>query len=243
MVPTVVMVAALVTAYDPVGEVPFYTTPGCAVRFPCIVDKPATVERVQMYVSDNRGKTWTLYEEITPDQKAFFFQARKPGEYWFTLRTKKRDGTFDPAHPAKLVVMQRVAFETGTGTDSAALPKPTAEIANELDDELTRLELELIRKEIKRLAGEGQLTPDTEQKIDRLRARLSEARDRLRSREPLRAAPPTLSDPLVGSTEDRIPNSLRSVDPPPFKPLPPIIPTAPAQAPSEAPQPRVLERR
>jgi hypothetical protein len=230
MVPTVVMIAALVAAYDPVSEVPLYKTPGPTLRIPCKVDGTAAVERVQLYVSDNRGKTWTLYEEIAPDQTAFTFQARKPGEYWFTARLKKRDGTLDPADPADFVVMQRVAVETGSGAEP--LLKPTAEIAGELDDELTRLELELIRKEIKRLSEEGRLTPDAEERIDRLRNRLRDARDRLRSRDPLRATPP-----LAGP--QWIPDN-RLI--PPTTTAPPVVPTAPARVPPEAPQPRVPER-
>jgi hypothetical protein len=51
--------------------------------------------------------------------------------------------------------------------------------AKELDEELTRLELELIHKELKRLAEEKGLSPDVEQKIDRLRDRLRNVQERL----------------------------------------------------------------
>ena len=230
MVPTVVMVAALVTAYDPVAEIPLHKTPGPVLRMPCKVNEPATIERVQLFVSDNRGKTWTLYEEITPDKTEFTFQAREPGEYWFTARLKKRDGTLDPADPANLVVMQRVAVETGTGTRPEPLQKSTAAIANELDDELTRLELELIRKEIKRLTEETRLTPEAEQKIDKLRERLRDTRDRLRPRDSQSTVSPTGVPPGPPIYDNRY-------APAPTTTAPPITP-----APSEAPPPRVPER-
>ena len=82
MVPTVMMVAALVAAYDPVSELPLYKAPGPALRIPCKVDRAATVECVQLYVSDNRGLTWTLYEEIAPDKAEFTFGLRLAATHW-----------------------------------------------------------------------------------------------------------------------------------------------------------------
>jgi hypothetical protein len=260
MIATFVMVAALTAGgYDPV-EPRVHQAPGPAFQIPCKVDGIQAIERVQLYVSDNRGKTWTLYEEITPDKSAFTFMARKPGEYWFTARLKKKDGTLDPADQSQFVVMQRVAVETGVGSgDPLVSPaKPTmADTVKELDEELTRIEMELIRKEIKRLTEAKKLTSETEEKIDRLRGRLRRVQDRIRSdREDatneLRSNPPGVY-PAPGTyspapPDDRIP------PPPPLPPVgirgqgadsvqgplgePVMVPRSP-----EAPMPRVVPLR
>lgn len=234
MVATFVMVAALTAnGYDPVADVPVYKTPGPAFKIPCKVDGAQAIERVQLYVSDNRGKSWTLHDEITPDQDAFVFQARKAGEYWFTARLKKKDGSLDPARTADFVVMQRVEVETGSGYVEPVYPKskqPAAEAAKELEEELTRIEIELIRKEIKRLSGAKKLTPETEDKIDRLRGRLRETQARIQrdSEDPtdgLRSSPPPIfPSPYMppSAPDDRIP-------PTATPPALPPIPTAPGR--------------
>jgi hypothetical protein len=130
MVATFVMVAALTAGYQP----PIHKTPGPTIKIPCKVDGAQAIDRVQLYVSDNRGRTWALYEEITPDKAAFTFLARKPGEYWFTARLKKKDGTLDPANPGDFVVMQRVEVETGTSEPLPQAAKTTAaDVVAELD--------------------------------------------------------------------------------------------------------------
>jgi hypothetical protein len=245
MISTWVMAAALTAgAHDWAPATPPVATDngaevhrvrGPAFAIPCRVDGTKAVERVQLYVSDNRGKTWALYEEIAPDKGAFIFTAKKPGEYWFTARLKKKDGTLDPADPAHFVPMQRVAVATGTNYEPPTIAKPTSEIANELDDELTRLELDLIRKEMKRLAEAKDLGPNTEEKLDRLRTRLRDVRDRLRrDREadlgPSRGLPPSPYYP----PDDR-----------PFPPDGPRVesPLIPAPVLPVAPLPRVPEPR
>jgi hypothetical protein len=221
MIATFVMVAALTASgYDPAPEV--HKIPGPAFQIPCKVDQPKEIDRVQLYVSDNRGKTWALYQEITPNEDSFTFYARKPGEYWFTARLKKKDGTLVPTDQAKFVVMQRVAVETGTGYGEPASPLPSVkpiatatEIAKELDDELTRVEMELIRKEIKRLAEVKKFTPETGDKIDRLRMRLRDVQAHIRRNRddsplatqsnPPAVYPPSPYIPPPAATDDRIP--------------------------------------
>jgi hypothetical protein len=241
MVATLVMAAALTAGYEPV-----YKIPGPALKIPCKVDSPQAVERVQLYVSDNRGQTWAFYDEITPEKDSFVFSARKPGEYWFTARLKKKDGTLDPARTADFVVMQKVEVETGTGYSEPVPPPLTrssaADVAKELEDELTRVEMELIRQEIKKLSEAKKLTPETGDKIDRLRARLREIQDRGRREgdDPVpvvRGAPPRVY-PIPGNFGNSLPDDRI---PPTITPALPVIPVVPA--PNEAPMPRVRETR
>jgi hypothetical protein len=259
MLTTLVAAAALAAGYDPVSDIPVHKTPGPAFQIPCKVDGIKAVESVQLFVSDNRGKTWTLYEEITPDKAAFTFLARKPGEYWFTARLKKKDGTLDPADTANFAVMQRVAVETGTGYEppppAPTKPAPTkrspAAVADELDAELIQLELDLIRKEIKRLSESKEFTRETEDKIDRLHQRLSEIRMRLRRDDKPGTTLPGSTLPLLPSSPDdsRIPPAVVPADPFAIIPVAPVqtppvlIPMVRPTAPPVAPMPRVPATR
>jgi hypothetical protein len=252
---TFVVAAVLAVGYEPVAEVPLHKVPGPAFLIPCKVEAADLVAVVQLWVSADRGQKWELHEEITPDKAAFTFSAKKPGEYWFAPRIKKKDGTMLPAETSDLVATQRVAV--ATGSDAPEPPgKPTAaETAAELDEELTRVELELIRKEIKKLSEMKELTQDAEDKFDRLRYRLRDLRDRLRPDRD-RSAPSTLS-PLLPNERPALPPptitpSVREsapddkLIPPSQVPTDPLIfpPAAvkPAPAPPAAPPPRVRER-
>jgi|GEM_PF-6561736 len=234
MIPTFVMIAMFATGADksPPDLPELCTVPGPYFKIPCKVDALKNVERVQLYMSDNRGEKWILYSQCTPDQPWFTFRAKQPGEYWFTARLKMKDGTLNPPNLADFVPMQRVAVIHGT--DPPACPmtmrkgeSTLAATATELDEELTRLELDLIRKEIKRLTEEARLTPDVEQKIDRLRNRLSEVRIRLRDQQgklDVIVPPPSYQNLPPPNLNRRW---LDDVPPAPPVPTPPKLPPSP----------------
>lgn len=235
MIAVYVMTAALAAGgYEPVAA-EVYKVPGPAFQIPCKVDRAESVARVQIWVSANQGKTWEQWEEFAPDTSAFTYSANRPGEYWFAPRLKTKDGTFIPADAKALVPQCRVAVATGSESESWVPVQPTAgEVVSELDNELTRVELTLIRKELKRLAEEKALTPDVEIKIDRLRGRLREARDRL-NRSDYRLPPATTLPTLPTLPIDQLLPSINGSEPLTV-PLP--VPARPV-----APLPRVPARR
>ncbi|MHB1036895.1 MAG: hypothetical protein ACYC0Y_19950 [Pirellulales bacterium] len=51
---------------------------------------------VHLYVSDDRGVTWRLYDKVDPKAGSFVFQAPRDGEYWFLVRTVDRFGKIRP---------------------------------------------------------------------------------------------------------------------------------------------------
>ncbi len=232
MVTTLVMVAALAGAYDPTGDV--HKVPGPDFLIPCKLaafkGEAKDVDAVRLYVSRDRGQTWELYESIAPDKAAFTFRAKKPGEYWFTAQVKMKDGTLNPSNVADFAPMQKALVASGT---EPTLTKPTVfEALIELDEELTRAELDQIRKQIKRLTEEAKLTPEVRERIDRLRVRLGDLRHRLR---PDRSSAPPLifPDPLPAPKPDdtRLPSLNVPTDPlviPPVRPAAPM-PRAPGQ--------------
>ena len=255
MIPTFVLTAALaVGAYEPPGPAPAGATevhkvPGPSFLIPCKVRAADLITHVQLWVSADRGRKWELYEEITPDKPGFTFVAKKPGEYWFAPRIKQTDGTLLPFDTADLVATQRVAVATGSDTSESS-EKPSAkataaEAVAELDEELTRVELELIRKEIKKLSELKELTLEAEDKFDRLRGRLSELRERLRrDRDPLVTGPAWAPVEVIRPLPPPaiVPSRPAPTPPPDDTQIPPSrVPTAPLIIPT-TPMPRAPER-
>lgn len=268
MIPTVLVIAALVAPNEPKPGLPVLPVgpqfvrpkpelpdlikiPGPYLKIPCKVVRPSETVWVRLYVSDDRGRTWALEGEITPDKDSFVFCAKRPGEYWFAPCVKGKDGTLEPDELARLTPMQRALIETGTEpaagptitppTVSPVRSKSVAREAEELDEELTRVELELIRKEIKRLSEAKELDPATEDKLDRFRIRLRDVRDRLdrnRNSAPstLQSAPPTFALPPIPATP------IDTLIPPMAIPTDPVIIPLPPRRPV-APMPRAPARR
>lgn len=257
MISALVVALALAPGGEPVPEL--HKVPGPAFLIPCKVQLADQVAEVHLYVSADRGKTWQLYEEITPDKQAFTFVAKKAGEYWFAPRVKKKDGTLLPGDVAELAATQRVAVATGSADDvipPPLIPAPAvappvrpraaapATAVDELEEELNRAELELIRKEIKRLTEVNSLTPDVEDKIDRLRVRLQIVRERTRPRlDPLVTPPPTSFPPPTIAPAPSADDSLIPPQPAEGSFVRPSRVSPPAEGRPVAPPPRAPEPR
>src|SRR5262249_4213956 len=110
----VVVLTFAVRAGEPLSDLPeLYKIPGPYIKLPCQTDSLEEVERFQLYVSEDCGKKWAIHHEIGSDEKHFVYLARKPGEYWFTVRLKMKDGTLVPGKVADFFPMQRVQVATG----------------------------------------------------------------------------------------------------------------------------------
>lgn len=63
---------------------------------------------VQLYLSQDQGRTWSFFARQTTDNTEFPFQASSDGEYWFALKTLSRDRqllpTGDPQPELKILV-------------------------------------------------------------------------------------------------------------------------------------------
>jgi hypothetical protein len=211
--------------------------------------KPEQARSVLLFVSADRGQTWSQHAEITPDQKVFEFSAKEAGEYWFVPVVVHKDGTRDPADVPGAVPVLKVRVDDVGAPAAAPRPgrppepaRPTttretrltrlAEETESLDEELAKLELDLIRKEMKRLAGLKELTVEEMDRIDRLRSRLGDLRHRIRTEQP---------DPRPRSTTPAgTPFSppVQRVDPLLPDPLPGSVTPLPATPPRPSPEPR-----
>lgn len=54
------------------------------------------IREVQLYVSDNQGRSWRLHSSVGPRESRFSFQAERDGDYWFLVRTLDVTGQFQP---------------------------------------------------------------------------------------------------------------------------------------------------
>jgi hypothetical protein len=98
--------------------------------------------------------------------------------------------------------------------------------------EFIRVEAEWIRKELKRLGAEEELTDAGQERLAKLRKRLVELRDALRDAQA--DAPRPVALPAVPKADDRKPVSEAA----PGLPAVPTLPARPAAPPPHAPAPR-----
>jgi hypothetical protein len=237
-----IMTAVVVTNPTPPAapDLPVYRVPGPAFEIPYkVTDRTPDLVAVQLWVSADCGKSWEQAGEANPGQGMFKYHAKKPGEYCYAPRLKFKDGRVMP-RVGELEPQHRVVVEAGHEPVTPARATLLTKVADDLDEELTRLEFELIRKEIKQLAEMKGLTQDTADKIDRLRSRLREAQNRLQNRgrgttDPL-INPTVVPDPLPSVPESRS-NRNENLIPPPGRPVP-VSPAPPAAPPPPAPVPR-----
>lgn len=96
---------------------------GFGVPFRLDANNDAFIE-VQLYLSTDRGRSWSFYSRQTTDKEEFPFQADRDGEYWFALKTLNRDRKLlpsgDPQPELKIIVDSvKPTLDFRVQTDSA----------------------------------------------------------------------------------------------------------------------------
>jgi hypothetical protein len=76
--------------------------------------KRADLKELELHVSTDQGRTWTLAGRAKPDQKAFNFHAHNDGLYWFIVCAVDRAGNRDPADIATAPPALKVLIDTVT---------------------------------------------------------------------------------------------------------------------------------
>src|SRR5690348_15180733 len=71
--------------------------------------KRADLQDLELHVSIDQGRTWTLAGKANPDQKKFIYQAQSDGLYWFAVCAIDHSGKREPpdlmSKPADLKVL------------------------------------------------------------------------------------------------------------------------------------------
>lgn len=57
----------------------------------------ARLKEVQLYLSDDQGRSWRIHRVASPADREFPFQAERDGQYWFIIRTLSVDNQLQPA--------------------------------------------------------------------------------------------------------------------------------------------------
>ena len=76
------------------------------------------VDEVCLYVSVDRGRTWSAADAAPPGRGAFQFRTDHDGEHWFAVRVRDRDGRLTPPETEALQPGLRVLVETAPAPDA-----------------------------------------------------------------------------------------------------------------------------
>jgi uncharacterized protein (TIGR03067 family) len=82
------------------------------LSIPFAFTEPARVELVNLFVSEDEGRSWRLVDSAAPTQKQFRYRAAKDGTYWFAVQSVSPDGTLCPAHNEDLTPGIKVCVDT-----------------------------------------------------------------------------------------------------------------------------------
>ncbi|HEY1375720.1 MAG TPA: hypothetical protein VGF55_02945 [Gemmataceae bacterium] len=74
--------------------------------------KRAEIQELELHISTDQGRTWTLVGRAKPDQRAFAFQARGDGLYWFGVCAIDKSGHRDPEDIATAPPALKVLIDT-----------------------------------------------------------------------------------------------------------------------------------
>src|SRR5262249_6276577 len=90
-----------------------YYTRQPAFRIPFQADaNDRRIRQVQLYVSEDQGRTWQQGATARPEDQAFTFQAQRDGVFWFAVRTADADGRHNPATLDQLQATLKVCVDT-----------------------------------------------------------------------------------------------------------------------------------
>ncbi|MEM7316043.1 MAG: hypothetical protein AAF497_23145 [Planctomycetota bacterium] len=100
---------------------------------------------IELFVSGNHGRDWSLYQQRSPDENRFTFRAGVDGEYWFAVRTLDQSGKPSVqriSNPEMIVIVDRREPKLSV----AAQVAPDREVHTQFtatDPEITRESLEI----------------------------------------------------------------------------------------------------
>jgi hypothetical protein len=105
------------------------------------------IERVRMFVSEDRGKTWQHQKDYKSTDEFVAFTASRDDHYWFALQVLSKDGSREPAELRDLAPAMKVYVNTRR---NALKPiKSYAELQHEVDElRRTIAELQMRIKEL-----------------------------------------------------------------------------------------------
>ena len=109
------------------------------------------IERIRVFVSQDRGKTWKHQKDYKPANARVVFSAPQDGFYWFSLQIVFKDGKMEPPDRDDLVAMQKVFVNSER---KALKPRKSYEELQQEAEDL-RKEVEQLKRRIAELESSG----------------------------------------------------------------------------------------
>jgi hypothetical protein len=103
----------------------------------------ARLRECNLFVSEDRGKTWRLFSTVPAGRREFLCKVAKDGVYWFALQTVAKDGTESPQSKGLFPMMK-----VRVSSRQEPQPKDQDDQENVLD---WREEVKVIREEVQLL--------------------------------------------------------------------------------------------
>jgi hypothetical protein len=108
----IALVCALLTA----GQAPadaVYTNLRTG-RIPSVInpERTAEIRELQLFMSPDRGRSWTQVDKITPDKDGFSYSTPVDGEYWYHVVIVNQQGKQEPADLYKTPPMMKLVVDT-----------------------------------------------------------------------------------------------------------------------------------
>jgi hypothetical protein len=75
-------------------------------------ERRADIRELVLYVSRDKGQTWSIEARALPDKGGFPFSATSDGTYWFSIALIDRQGRQDPVDIYQAPVGQRIVVDT-----------------------------------------------------------------------------------------------------------------------------------
>lgn len=121
------------------------------------------IREVDLFVSRDEGKTWTLAATAQAGEDRFPFKAPRDGVYWFAVRTTTKAGVHAPADLAQLTATLKVLVDTsvvtpippppGTPPGTAVVMPKRPHGPPEVEIERLWSEVNKLKKRVKELEG------------------------------------------------------------------------------------------
>jgi hypothetical protein len=113
-------------------------------------DRKGEMAALRLYMSEDRGKTWTHVADYEPKDQDAVFSAPHDGLYWFTVQVVRKDGKKDPPDLDKSTPAGKVYVNSERRV--LKVQKSCEEVQREVE-ELRKTVEELKRKLAEREAG------------------------------------------------------------------------------------------
>jgi hypothetical protein len=113
-------------------------------------DRRDKIEKIRLFVSEDRGKTWKQKKDYKPSDKKVIFTAPHDGFYWFAVQKVLKVGDKVPAELDDLIPAMKVYVNSKQRT------RKTQKSYEELEREVEQLRttVERLQKKIKQLESD-----------------------------------------------------------------------------------------